>query len=142
MSRKRNWLYSSRNWINTNESTASSANGVDNMEFRLTSESMELLIESIVDAVEFTDDRDMQFKLVKTILEDNGIVEIKEWKIMEEIVKILMERDGNTREEALSIIEDIKEMMEECDYDPEECENIFETELGLEPDYIPRFLFR
>ena len=48
------------------------------MDFRLTSESMELLIESIVDAVEFIDDRDMQFKLVKTSLEDNGIVEIKE----------------------------------------------------------------
>ena len=48
------------------------------MEFRLTSESMELLIESIVDAVESTADRDMQFELVKTILEDNGIVEIKE----------------------------------------------------------------
>lgn len=60
---------------------------------------------------------------------------------MEDIVKILMERDGNTREEALSIIEDVKEMMEECDYDQEECENIFETELGLEPDYIPAFLF-
>ena len=51
---------------------------VDDMEFRLTSESMELLIESIVDAVESTDDRDLQFELVKTILEDNGIVEIKE----------------------------------------------------------------
>ena len=51
---------------------------VDDMEFRLTSESMELLIESIVDAVKSTDDRDMQFELVKTILEDNGIVEIKE----------------------------------------------------------------
>ena len=51
---------------------------VNDMDFRLTSESMELLIESIVDAVEFIDDRDMQFKLVKTILEDNGIVEIKE----------------------------------------------------------------
>ena len=48
------------------------------MEFRLTSESMELLIESIVDAVESIDDRDMQFELVKTILEDNGVVEIKE----------------------------------------------------------------
>lgn len=60
------------------KTTASSAKGVDDMEFRLTSESMELLIESIVDAVEFTDDRDMQFKLVKTILEDNGIIEIKE----------------------------------------------------------------
>lgn len=48
------------------------------MNFRLTSESMELLIESIVDTVESTDDRDMQFELVKTILEDNGIVEIKD----------------------------------------------------------------
>ena len=48
------------------------------MEFRITSESMELLIESIIDTVESTDDRDMQFELVKTILEDNGIVEIKE----------------------------------------------------------------
>ena len=47
------------------------------MEFRLTSESMELLIESIIDTVEFIDDRDIQFELVKTILEDNGIVEIK-----------------------------------------------------------------
>lgn len=60
---------------------------------------------------------------------------------MEEIIKILMKRDGNTREEALSIIEDVKEMMEECNYDPEECVNIFETELGLEPDYISAFLF-
>lgn len=48
------------------------------MEFRLTSESMELLIESIVDIVETTEDRDMQFEKVKTILSDNGIVEIKE----------------------------------------------------------------
>ena len=48
------------------------------MDFGLTRESMELLIDSIVDAVESTDDRDMQFELVKTILEDNGIVEIKE----------------------------------------------------------------
>lgn len=47
------------------------------MEFRLTNESMELLIESIVDAVGSTEDRDMQFELVKTILEDNGIIEIK-----------------------------------------------------------------
>ena len=65
--------------IKADETTVlSTKKEVDDMEFRLTSESMELLIESIVDAVEFTDDRDMQFKLVKTILEDNGIVEIKE----------------------------------------------------------------
>lgn len=48
------------------------------MEFKLTTESMDLLVESIVDAVESTEDRDMQFELVKTILSDNGIVEIKE----------------------------------------------------------------
>lgn len=47
------------------------------MELRLTSESMELLIESIVDAVETTEDRDMQFEMVKTILNNYGIVEQK-----------------------------------------------------------------
>lgn len=41
-------------------------------------ESTELLIESIVDAVESTDDRDMQFEKVKTVLIDNGIIEIEE----------------------------------------------------------------
>ena len=44
--------------------------------FRLTNESMELLIETIIDAVESTDDRDEQFKMVRTILIDNGIEEI------------------------------------------------------------------
>lgn len=48
------------------------------MDFHLTSESMELLIEEIVDAIESTENRDLQFAMVKTILEDNGIIEIKE----------------------------------------------------------------
>ena len=48
------------------------------MEFNLTKESMELLIEQIVDAVESTDDRDVQFQMVRTILTDNGIMEIEE----------------------------------------------------------------
>lgn len=52
----------------------------DDMYFSLTRESMELLIESIVDAVESTENRDEQFELVKTILEDNGIMEIKDQK--------------------------------------------------------------
>lgn len=52
-----------------------------------------------------------------------------------------MKRDGMSREEALELLEDVKGMMEEVSYDPEECENIFETELGLEPDYIPAFYF-
>lgn len=60
---------------------------------------------------------------------------------MNEIVNILMKRDGMSREEALELLDDVKDMMEEVNYDPEECENIFETELGLEPDYIPAFLF-
>lgn len=46
--------------------------------FRLTKESMELLIETIVDAVESTDDRDEQFEMVRTILIDNGIEEIED----------------------------------------------------------------
>ena len=50
----------------------------DDMDFSLTRESMELLIESIVDAVESSENRDEQFELVKTILEGNGIMEIKD----------------------------------------------------------------
>lgn len=36
------------------------------------------VVHSIVDAVESTDDRDMQFEKVKTVLIDNGIIEIEE----------------------------------------------------------------
>lgn len=43
---------------------------------RLTKESLELLLAEIVDAVESTDDRDIQFEMVNTILIGNGIVEI------------------------------------------------------------------
>lgn len=48
------------------------------MENTITTESMEMLLEEIVDAVESTEDRDLQFELVKTILEDNGIVFVKD----------------------------------------------------------------
>lgn len=48
------------------------------MDFKLTKESMELLIEEIVDTVESTEDRDTQFEMIKTVLEGNGIVEIEE----------------------------------------------------------------
>jgi len=43
---------------------------------RITEESMEFLLEEIVDAVENTGDRDTQFEMVKQILLDNGIVEM------------------------------------------------------------------
>lgn len=60
---------------------------------------------------------------------------------MDKIINILMKRDGITREEALELIGEVKDMMEECNYDPDECEEIFMSELGLEIDYIPYFLF-
>lgn len=41
----------------------------------LTAESIEALIEEIVDAVEMTQDRDEQFNLVRVILESQGIIE-------------------------------------------------------------------
>ena len=55
---------------------------------------------------------------------------------MEEIIKILMRRDGNTKEEAIERINEVKEMIEECNYDPDEIENIMIEQLSLEMDYI------
>ncbi len=34
------------------------------------------------------------------------------------------------------ILRDVRQMMEDCNYDPNECEDIMSCELGLEPDYI------
>ena len=60
---------------------------------------------------------------------------------MEDIIKILMERDGDTEEEAIDRIEEVKKMMEECDYDSDEVENIVMENLGLEMDYILDLLY-
>ena len=62
-------------------------------------------------------------------------------EFMEDIIKILMERDGDTEEEAIDRIEEVKKMMEECDYDPDEVENIVMENLGLEMDYILDLLY-
>ena len=51
-----------------------------------------------------------------------------------EIVRILMERDGFTREEAEERLEEVREMVSEAD--PWEAEDILADELGLEMDYI------
>lgn len=61
---------------------------------------------------------------------------------MERVVRILMNRDGISREEAMEIALDVKsEMLEAIEAgDYSEAESIFEDELGLEPDYIPAFL--
>ena len=57
---------------------------------------------------------------------------------MNRVVKILMRRDGITEEEAREIIAEVKEMMESSIGDGcySEAEEIFQDELGLEPDYI------
>lgn len=60
---------------------------------------------------------------------------------MEQIIEILMNRDGLTRCEAEEAIQDVQEMMQECEYDPEQCEQIFLEEIGLEMDYLPDFLY-
>lgn len=52
----------------------------------ITSESMELLIENIIDAVEnFKNDIDAQFEAVKTVLRDEGIVEVQDYEDIKKI---------------------------------------------------------
>lgn len=52
------------------------------------------------------------------------------------IIKILMERDGMSEEDARDLVVDVKVMMAECNYNPTECELIMAQELRLEPDYL------
>lgn len=53
---------------------------------------------------------------------------------MEQVIKILMERDGNTREEAENRIQETRELL--LSSNPWESDQIMADELGLEPDYI------
>lgn len=57
---------------------------------------------------------------------------------MNKVVKILMERDGLSREDAYDLIKDVRAEMQDAiacgDYDL--AEEIMESDLGLEPDYI------
>ena len=55
---------------------------------------------------------------------------------MNEVVRILMERDGMTKQEATDLLHEVQDMMQECEYEPVECEEIVASELGLELDYI------
>lgn len=59
---------------------------------------------------------------------------------MERIIEILMRRDGYSRKEAVDIVNDVRSMMKDCNYDPDKSEEIFVSELGLEIDYIPDLL--
>lgn len=60
---------------------------------------------------------------------------------MDEIIKILMGRDGYTKEEALGLLREVRDDMESCNYEPDECEDIFTSMLRLEPDYMVDFLY-
>jgi hypothetical protein len=56
-----------------------------------------------------------------------------------EVIRILMERDEMTREEAEETLDNVREMLSEAD--PWEAEDIIADELGLEMDYIFDILF-
>lgn len=62
---------------------------------------------------------------------------------MNRVVKILMERDGYSKEEAIEIVNDCREEMQEAiaDGDYDLAEDILACDLGLEPDYIMDILF-
>lgn len=55
---------------------------------------------------------------------------------MNRVVEILVERDGLTVTEATAQLENVREMLSECDFDPAESEEIISSELGLEMDYL------
>ena len=54
---------------------------------------------------------------------------------MEKIIKILMERDGLSKEEALVLIKETRDEIIMLD-NPFEADDIIRDYLGLEPDYI------
>ena len=61
---------------------------------------------------------------------------------MEEIIRILMRRDGLSREEAKDLIEVVQEAVDECiESGNLLCmEDVIRYELGLEPDYVEFFI--
>ena len=59
---------------------------------------------------------------------------------MRKVVEILMKRDGLSRTEAQEQFNEVRERIQECNFDPVETEDILIEELGLEMDYIFEFL--
>ena len=56
------------------------------------------------------------------------------------VVDILMKRDDMSRTEAQERFNEVWDMIQECNFDPVETEDILIEELGLEMDYIFEFL--
>jgi len=61
---------------------------------------------------------------------------------MERVLKILMERDDMSREDAMDLIDNFKRDLEYTIVtgDLEECEELLSLHFGLEPDYLIDFL--
>jgi len=55
---------------------------------------------------------------------------------METLLDILMQRDGLSEEEALELIEEVREACLEAIDQGEDPEEVFIDMLGLEPDYL------
>ena len=58
-----------------------------------------------------------------------------------QIINILMERDGLDVSEAEELVDEVSSMLEDCNYDANECERIMAEELGLELDYVLDLIF-
>ena len=58
--------------------------------------------------------------------------------VQNEVVRILMERDGMSKAEAQERFEEVSEMLAEAD--PWDVEDILADELGLEMDYLFDFI--
>lgn len=55
---------------------------------------------------------------------------------MNKIIEILMKRDNLTKEEAINLINETREMLYDCNLDIDKAEDIMYSQLGLEMDYI------
>ena len=55
---------------------------------------------------------------------------------MNKVIQILMNRDDLTEQEATELLDECREALADCNYDPAESLDIIEDYLALEPDYI------
>lgn len=60
---------------------------------------------------------------------------------MNRVIEILMRRDGLTKTEAKARLKTVRTMLADCNYNPEESEDIIYSELGLELDYLEDILY-
>jgi hypothetical protein len=62
---------------------------------------------------------------------------------MKRVMKILMERDGESREDAIELVKNFKKELKQLIEDKgslDDAEELVELHFGLEPDYLEEFL--